>query len=29
LREGEAHSPEAKKQAARQTGIRGETYAYW
>jgi putative endonuclease len=29
LRGGEAPSPEAKKQRARQTGIRGETYAYW
>ena len=29
LRESEAPSPEAKKHTARQTGIRGETYAYW
>jgi hypothetical protein len=29
LRDGDALSPEAKKHAARQTGIRGETYAYW
>jgi len=29
LREREAPSPEARKHAARQTGIRGETYAYW
>jgi Holliday junction resolvase-like predicted endonuclease len=29
LREGEAPSLEAKKHRARQTGIRGETYAYW
>jgi putative endonuclease len=26
---GEAPSPEARKHKARQTGIRGETYAYW
>jgi putative endonuclease len=29
LRDGDAPSPEAKKHRARQTGIRGETYAYW
>jgi hypothetical protein len=29
LREGDSSSPESKKQEARQTGIRGETYAYW
>jgi len=29
LREGDGPTPEAKKHAARQTGIRGETYAYW
>jgi len=29
LREREAPSPEEKKHAARRTGIRGETYAYW
>jgi putative endonuclease len=29
LREAVAPSPEAKKQVARRTGIRGETYAYW
>src|ERR1700676_4733192 len=29
LREREAPSPEEKKHCARQTGIRGETYAYW
>jgi putative endonuclease len=28
LRDGGAPSPEAKKHRARQTGIRGETYAY-
>jgi putative endonuclease len=29
LREGGAPSPKEKKHAARQTGVRGETYAYW
>jgi putative endonuclease len=29
LRESEAASPEARKHEARQTGIRGETYACW
>ncbi len=29
LREREVPSPEARKHAARQTGIRGETYADW
>ena len=29
LREEESHSSHAKKQEARRTGIRGETYAYW
>jgi putative endonuclease len=29
LRESETHSLETKKHAARRTGIRGETYAYW
>ena len=29
LCEGDVPSLEARKQAARQTGIRGETYAYW
>ena len=29
LREGEGSAPNAKKQEARQTGVRGETYAYW
>jgi len=29
LRDADAPSPEAKKHEARQTGIRGETYAYW
>lgn len=29
LREGDGRSPEGKKQEARQTGVRGETYAYW
>ena len=29
LRDGEDPAPEAKKHAARRTGIRGETYAYW
>jgi putative endonuclease len=29
LREGDSSSPESKKQEARQTGVRGETYAYW
>jgi len=29
LREDKGPSPETKKQVARQTGIRGETYAYW
>jgi putative endonuclease len=29
LREEENLSSEAKKQAARRTGVRGETYAYW
>jgi putative endonuclease len=29
LRDAEAPPPETKKLAARRTGIRGETYAYW
>jgi putative endonuclease len=29
LREEEGSSPETKKNAARRTGVRGETYAYW
>jgi putative endonuclease len=29
LRESEVPSPDARKHEARQTGIRGETYAYW
>ncbi len=29
LREEESFSSDAKKQEARRTGIRGETYAYW
>jgi putative endonuclease len=29
LREEEGSSPEAKKNEARRTGVRGETYAYW
>jgi putative endonuclease len=29
LREGEDFSGGAKKQEARRTGVRGETYAYW
>jgi Holliday junction resolvase-like predicted endonuclease len=29
LRETGVHSNEEKKNAARRTGIRGETYAYW
>ena len=29
LREEQDFSSDAKKQAARQTGVRGETYAYW
>ena len=29
LRESGPPSPDAKKLAARQTGVRGETYAYW
>jgi putative endonuclease len=29
LREEESSSPEAKKNEARRTGVRGETYAYW
>jgi putative endonuclease len=29
LREGKSSSPEAKKNEARRTGVRGETYAYW
>ncbi|HTQ59319.1 MAG TPA: YraN family protein [Candidatus Solibacter sp.] len=29
LRDGDGATPEAKKHEARQTGIRGETYAYW
>ncbi|HEY6387918.1 MAG TPA: hypothetical protein VIX91_19755 [Candidatus Acidoferrum sp.] len=29
LREVDGPTPEAKKHAARQTGVRGETYAYW
>ncbi len=29
LREGEGPRSQAKKHEARQTGIRGETYAYW
>jgi putative endonuclease len=29
LRDSEAFSPDTKKHEARQTGIRGETYAYW
>ncbi len=29
LREGEGSSRDAKKQEARRTGVRGETYAYW
>ena len=29
LRDGAASTPDAKKQEALQTGVRGETYAYW
>src|SRR5207244_109183 len=29
LREAESFSSDAKKQEARRTGVRGETYAYW
>jgi putative endonuclease len=29
LREEESFSSDAKKQEARRTGVRGETYAYW
>ncbi len=29
LREEESFSSDAKKQVARRTGVRGETYAYW
>ena len=29
LREEESSSPEARKNEARRTGVRGETYAYW
>src|SRR5216684_6032812 len=29
LREEESFSSDTKKQEARRTGIRGETYAYW
>lgn len=29
LREEENFSSEAKREAARRTGVRGETYAYW
>jgi putative endonuclease len=29
LREEKSSSPEAKKNEARRTGVRGETYAYW
>ena len=29
LREDEALSPGIEREVARQTGIRGETYAYW
>jgi len=29
LREEESSSPKARKNEARRTGVRGETYAYW
>src|SRR2546421_10619705 len=29
LRQAESFSSDAKKQEARRTGVRGETYAYW
>ena len=29
LRDEDSHTPKAQKLAARRTGIRGETYAYW